>query len=33
MKTPFDSAIGTIVMGLMFTLVLYFIVHRLVLGG
>ena len=33
MKTPFDTATGTIAMGLALTLVLYLIVRRLVLGA
>lgn len=33
MKTPFDTATGTIAMGLALTLVLYLIVRRLVLEG
>ncbi len=33
MKTPFDTATGTIMMGLILTLVLYFIVRRLVLAS
>ncbi len=31
MKTPFDTATGTITLGLLLTLALYLIVHRLVL--
>ncbi len=33
MKTPFDTATGTILMGLAVTLILFLIVRRLVLGG
>ncbi len=33
MKTPLDTATGTIVTGLALTLVLYLVVRRLVLGG
>lgn len=33
MKTPYDTATGTIVMGLVLTLVLFFIVRSLVIGG
>lgn len=33
MKTPLDTATGTIVMGLVLTLVLYLVVRRLVLGS
>lgn len=32
MKTPLDTATGTIFLGLMLTLVLYLIVRSLVLG-
>lgn len=33
MKTPLDTATGTIALGLLLTLVLFLIVRRLVLGG
>jgi hypothetical protein len=33
MKTPFDTAIGTIVIGLLLTLLLFLIVRKLVLVG
>jgi len=33
MKTPFDTATGTIVLGLLLTLGLFLIVRWLVLGG
>jgi hypothetical protein len=33
MKTPFDTATGTVALGLLLTLTLYLIVRRLVLGG
>ncbi|OIQ83280.1 hypothetical protein GALL_349130 [mine drainage metagenome] len=32
MKTPLDTATGTIVLGLLLTLVLFLIVRRLVVG-
>lgn len=33
MKVPFDTATGTIVCGLLLTLVLYLLVRQLVAGG
>lgn len=33
MKTPLNTATGTIALGLLLTLALYLIVHRLVLRG
>lgn len=33
MKSPFDTATGTIALGLLLTLALYLIVHSLVLRG
>lgn len=33
MKMPFDTAAGTILSGLLLTLVLYLIVRQLVIGG
>lgn len=33
MKTPLDTATGTIALGLLLTLVLYLAVRRMVLGG
>lgn len=33
MKTPFDTATGTILIGLMLTLALFILVRLLVLGG
>ena len=33
MKTPFDTATGTIVLGLLLTLILFFIVRSLVVAG
>ncbi len=33
MKTPFDTATGTIVLGMVLTMVLYLIVRKLVLGA
>lgn len=33
MKVPFDTATGTIVTGLLLTLVLYLVVRQLVIGG
>lgn len=33
MKTPFDTATGTIVLGMVLTLLLYWIVRKLVMGA
>lgn len=33
MKVPFDTATGTIITGLLLTLVLYLVVRQLVSGG
>ena len=33
MKSPFDTAVGTIISGILLTFVLYFIVRQLVIGG
>ncbi len=33
MKTPFDTATGTILLGVLLTLLLYLIVHSLTLRG
>lgn len=33
MKTPLDTATGTIALGLMLTLALYLVVRSLVMGG
>jgi hypothetical protein len=33
MKVPFDTATGTIICGLLLTLVLYLLVRQLVSGG
>jgi hypothetical protein len=33
MKVPFDTATGTIITGLLLTLVLYLLVRQLVIGG
>ncbi len=33
MKTPFDTATGTIILGLLLTLALFFIVRIVVLAG
>ena len=33
MKVPFDTATGTIIAGLLLTLVLYLVVLQLVIGG
>lgn len=33
MKVPFDTATGTIITGLLLTLVLYLVVRQLVIGG